>query len=293
MNSLKITLFKHMTDSQKTFLLLGVPNINSYKLISNYQKNLILHGGSDYNNSSGKFSTNIDGNEYYYKVDRYSPDGDKQFKIIDLITIKDKYKENVHCGSIQIDRKEKIANILSLGNNNKCLLSTNNTKFKYGDILFQIMIHICKKEKVKKIQLTDNSTITCGECDLNLNYLKTITHGYPHYIKYGFKMKNENNPDNDIIKENYDIYLSNPTINKNKLINIIKNKSDDETIKKIIKVINKLENDEISIKKFVKLLMIDLENNNYCKLIYNIYMKLYRHAKYLPLVTNSYELYLD
>ena len=296
MNSLRLKLYKYMTNEQKTWLFLIVLNINAYKLQSSYKSNFTLNGGDNnlneyektYNNSTGKFNIEIDGDKYYYRVDRYSPDNDKQFKIIDLITIKDKYRENIHCGGIQIDRETKIANILNLGNSNKCLLSTNNTKFKYGYILFQIMIHICKKEKVKKIQLTDNSTITCGKYDLILNILKIITHGHPHYTKYGFRFKDKIN--NEIMENNYEIFLSNPTINKNELINLIKENANDNIINKLLKVLNKFEGNEVSIKKFVKLLMIDLDNNDYCELIHKIYQKLYLLANYTPLISSKYEL---
>ena len=54
----------------------------------------------------------------------------REFKIIDLITIKNKYKTNIHCGSIQINIQEKIANIISLGRSQKCLyVNDSNIKF--------------------------------------------------------------------------------------------------------------------------------------------------------------------
>jgi hypothetical protein len=117
--------------------LLNIQNINQYKLISSHNKNFVLTGGSNnieeyeniYDNKSGKYNIGLNGNKYYYQIERYSLD--KEFRIINLITIKDKYKNTVHCCSIQIDRKDKITNIISLGNSNKCLKSIEGVEFKY------------------------------------------------------------------------------------------------------------------------------------------------------------------
>lgn len=177
-----------MTNDQKTILLLKIPYINMFKLTAVYDNKIKLIGGNPinyeeeyinkYNNDTGKFNIDINNNKYYYNVEMYSFFNeknikDKKYKFIDLITIKDtqeiklclisgahqkidknflecKYKNNIHCGSIAIDILNKHATITSLGNSSKCLKSKNNIEYKYRDILFQIMIHICKKENVKK-----------------------------------------------------------------------------------------------------------------------------------------------
>ena len=236
-----------MTNEQKTSY------INLFKLQKTYKQNINLIGGDpkdiidfdkEYDNNTGKFNIDIDTqekklcfisgahhkidnnflgckNKYYYRVERYSTNEgtkyeDNNNKFIDFITIKDKYKNFVDCGSISINIKNKTASITSLGNSPKCLRSTNNVKFKYGDILFQIMLSICKKENLKEIELTDNSNRKCGDIDLSLDYLKTLTHGFPHYHKYGFKFKNDE--DNKILNDNYKNYQNDPKITKNKLL---------------------------------------------------------------------------
>ena len=299
---------KNMSNEQKTLLLMKIPYINLFKLQQTYKQNINLIGGNPnenidyekeydkkYDNNMGKFNVEINNNKYYYKVERYSTgEGtnheDKKFKFIDFITIKDKYKEFVDCGSISIDIKNKKATITSLGNSQKCLKSKNNIEFKYGDILFQIMLYICKKEKLKKIELTDNSYKKCGNVELSLDYLKTLTHGFPHYYKYGFKFKDDG--DNEILKDNYYNYLNDPKITKIKLLSLLtKKKVDEKTIESINKVLDKLPNNEISIKKIIKLYTLDLTNKENCNLLYKIYKELYIEAGY-KLLSKDYVLNL-
>ena len=307
MNSIKHRIMKNMTNEQKTLFLLKIPYINLFKLQKIYKKNINLMGGNpkkkkeidydkefnkEYDNNTGKFNIEIDNNTYYYRVERYSTgEGtkfeDKKFKFIDFITIKDKYKGVVDCGSISIDVKNKTATITSLGNDSKCLKSKNNIKFKYGDVMYQIMLYICKKEKIKKLEITDNSNRKCGDINLSLDYLKTLTHGYPHYHKYGFKFKYDK--DNEILIENNNNYKNDPKITKNKLLLLLKNNNvDEKSITKIIKVFDKLKNNEISIKKFVELFTSDLNNKENCDLIHKIYIDLYKEAGYKPYYTTDY-----
>ena len=84
-------------------------------------------------------------------------------------------------------------------------------------------------------------------------------------------------------------YLSNPKITKNKLLSLLKKKNIDE---KIIKSINKLPNEEISIKKFIKLYTLDLTNKENCDLIHKIYIELYKEAGYKLYSTKEYILNL-
>jgi hypothetical protein len=312
---------KNMTNEQKTALLLKIPYINLFKLQKIYNKNINLISGStvfklqtgsasnskenkdynkeynkEYDNNTGKFNIEIGNNKYYYRVERYSTgEGSKyedlEFKFIDFITIKNKYRKFVDCGSISINIKKKSATITSLGNDSKCLKSKNDVEFKYGDIMFQIMLYICKKEKLNSIELSDHSNRKCGDIELILNYLKTLTHGFPHYYKYGFKFKYDN--DNEILKENYNIFLNDPKITKKNLLLLLKNNNiNEQTIKSINKVLKKIPNNEISIKKFVKLYTLDLTNKENCDLIHKIYIELFREAGYKLYPTKDYILNL-
>ena len=121
MNSIKHRIMKNMTNEQKTLFLLKIPYIDLFKLSKTYERNIILRGGNpkdkkvkidydkeynkEYYNNNGKFNIEIDNNKFYYRVERYSTNEgteyeDKEYKFIDFITIKDKYKGLVDCGSI-------------------------------------------------------------------------------------------------------------------------------------------------------------------------------------------------
>lgn len=59
------------------------------------------------------FNTEFNKNKYYYHIKRYSTDEgikyeDTKFKYIDFITIKEKNKGVIDCGSIMIDTRNKI-----------------------------------------------------------------------------------------------------------------------------------------------------------------------------------------
>lgn len=121
--------------------------------------------------------------------------------------------------------------------------------------------------------------------------MKTLTHGFPHYHKYGFKFKYEK--DNEILKENYNNYQNNPKITKSKLLLLLKkNNVNEKSIETVTKVFNKLKNNEISIQKFVKLYTLDLTNKENCDLIYKIYIELYKEAGYKLYYTKDYILNL-
>lgn len=108
MNTIKHKIMTNMTNDQKTMLLLKIPYINNFKLLSIYENkikfidnNLLLtfKGGNtnnydkEYNNDTGKYNIIINNNQYYYNVEQYSFYDekcieDKQFKFINLITTK-------------------------------------------------------------------------------------------------------------------------------------------------------------------------------------------------------------
>ena len=83
--------------------------------------------------------------------------------------------------------EDNIANIHSINNDNDCIKCFENKTFKVGEILMRIMICICIHKNIKKVQLTDNSNLVCGNEKIPLIYLRTITHGKPYYTKFHFK----------------------------------------------------------------------------------------------------------
>lgn len=62
------------------------------------------------------------------------------------------------CGLILIDKERNEANVQSVSNYSDCVSCKNpNINYKVGAIMIQIIIHECKKLKIKKITLEDNS----------------------------------------------------------------------------------------------------------------------------------------
>lgn len=107
MNLTKHKIMANMTDEQKTMLLVKIPYINMFKLLSMHENKIKLIGGNsnnyneEYNNKTGKFNIRINNNQYYYNVEKYSffnEKGieDKKYKFIDLITIKDTQENTQH-----------------------------------------------------------------------------------------------------------------------------------------------------------------------------------------------------
>jgi hypothetical protein len=283
----------------------SIENIDKYVLHSSLDRKLnfyIIGGGIKSNsyipkdNIIKKERVELDNADiFYYNVERYKAIGeDKQYRIIDLVSLQKKnFDDNdIPCASIQLNLLDKTANIFSLSSDNRCIKSKQqNVIFKYGDIMFQIMLDICKKEGIKYISLIDNSNITCGKYKLNLDVIKTLTQGTTHYIKYGFTFVEKIDIDN--YNENKKIFKKNPSINKKILKKIILDANVDKfTTDHLFRVIDKIEHQEISIKKFVLLLTIDLKNENFCKLIYLIYYDLYKIAGYRAYYSKNYELLL-
>ena len=153
----------------------------------------------------------------------------------------------------------------------------------------QIMIDICRKKKLNKIELSDNSNITCGKNKLQLYFLKTITQGHPHYWKYGFRPYDD--VDKTIIKENYSKFKGDPTISCEELKKIIKGKGKKEMIDDIVKNVNKF-NKNISIKNFIGSFTKDLNDIDKCDFINNIYIDLFHKAGYKT-ISSGYEMILD
>ena len=93
----------------------------------------------------------------------------------------------------------------------------------------QIMIDICKKQKIRKISLQDNSIKIFTGNSIELLYFRTITKGLPYYSKFNFRSPSYSK----IIRDNKENYKTNPTFNK-KIINEILVSKIDLTKNKIL-----------------------------------------------------------
>ena len=69
---------------------------------------------------------------------------------------------------------------------------------------------------LKKLNLTDDSYLLCGDVKIPLIHLRTMTKGEPFYCKYGFIPNTEE--EFEVYKHNKQIYLSKPMISKKRFI---------------------------------------------------------------------------
>jgi hypothetical protein len=216
----------------------------------------------------------------------------KNRKIINFIKFNavknnNSYEENDHCGVMIIDKEKKISTIQSITNYTNCVkcLSTGEVFFKTGDILTQIMIIISLKNNLKKIYLTDNSYLLCGNTKIPLIYLRTITRGMPFYSKYRFIPKYKY--DEKVFNINLENYKKGKTLTKKQFINYFNYMEFDPTIKKhkkILKYINDIlipRLDKINLVSDIIKSIINDKTIEGCSLLNNILMKIYDEIKYI------------
>ena len=200
----------------------------------------------------------IEKEDYYVNVRKYKTDeyGYKQLYFYEIseelskkIAIGKKIedmrgKDIITCGILQINVKDKIANIDSLGNYENCVICIKNDNYKIGDIILKIMIKKCKEEKIIKINLKDNSLLNCENSSkkIKLSIFRTLTKGFPYYLKYGFYP--ENNYDMEKVQYNMTLYEKKPKITSLELKKItgVKNLDLKEDIYDISYLIDKFFN---------------------------------------------------
>lgn len=229
-------------------------------------------------------------NKEYKKIDinnikMTNDHNNKTISFIKFNAIKDErgdYKENNHCAVLIIDFVKKKSIIQSLNNYTDCVrcLTNENFFFRTGDILTQIMIIMSIKNKLKYIELTDNSYLLCKNSKISLIHLRTMTKGTPFYSKYGFIPVYEKR----IYDHNFKNYNKHKTLTKEKIIKYLYFKEFDKN--EDIKMLNYIQNILIPRLKPINLVsefinsIIDDKNKVSCSLLYNIYMKIYEDIGY-------------
>ncbi len=127
---------------------------------------------------------------------------------INLLTVNDgKYG----CRLILLDNELKEARIQSVSNYEECIKCSNSdVVYKADNIMMQIMIDICKTQKLRKISLQDNSKKIFTGNSIELIYFRTITKGNPYYSKFGFSSPSYSR----IVSANYDKFTTDPKTEK-------------------------------------------------------------------------------
>jgi hypothetical protein len=187
---------------------------------------------------------------------------------------------NSECLLIDIDKEQKnIATIIGISADYGCF-DDNKKRMKGSDLLDLAIKFIETKRnfktengeilKVKKIQLTDNSHITCNNKKIKLSNLYTLCNGHTWYMSRGFMPIGINDKETmeliNGITKNYNI-MRHLTIEKSKIndyiTNIPKTKENINTINNILFFIKNNE------KKLLKELFKEIKNNfiKYCSII--------------------------
>lgn len=274
-------------------------------------KKLILSESTQIGGKLEKIIINKD--DYYYNIESTKPLSNKYpSNEIQLLTIND----NIYgCGLILLDYETKEARIQTVSNYQECVYCSNSDiTYKVGDIMMQIMIDICNKQKMKKITLEDNSKKKFTGNSVELIYFRTMTHGLPYYTKFNFRSSSYSK----IIRDNKQHYESNPSFNKKIINEILTTKIDlkkNKTLQKVFEEsLNFFKHNSVSVRDYMnylfklteqeeKLLEIKREEykvkkktfdkiNTHAFLIILILKDLYTKAGYIILPSDSFVRFL-
>ena len=243
----------------------------------------------------------VNGNHYVIQKDEYEDMGGDNRLIIDLVKIKAKpdsngdFDKNDNCAILIIDKNDRTGAIQSLANYTDCLKCIDiKHEFKVGDVLIRIIMILAHRNRLKKLNLIDDSYLQCGDVKIPLIHLRTMTKGEPFYCKYGFIPNNK--IEYNVYKHNKQIYLSKPMISKKKFIKYIMTSDfyiehgKDKKVKKYISeiLIPRLEDNNL-VSDLIKN-MINDKTNESCYLLYYSYMKIFEYCKYSSYKFKSFDL---
>ena len=190
-------------------------NTNYEPIIKSPKKILLLSQIVQRGKKQEKIVINKD--DYYYNIESSKPLNLKYANnTINLLTVNE---GTYGCGLILLDNELKEARIQSVSNYEECIKCSNSdVVYKADNIMMQIMIDICKTQKIRKISLQDNSKKIFTGNSIELIYFRTITKGKPYYSKYGFSSPSYSR----IVRANYDKFTTDPKTEKKIIYSIVK-----------------------------------------------------------------------
>jgi hypothetical protein len=212
---------------------------------------------------------------------------------LSIETVEEKQNEAsaVDCVTVSIPVNNfQICYIVNLGYNNKCtregLLSPGG-----GDILLRFIVNYLlmnpEKYDIKRIVLKDQSYLQCANCSItvSLSRLRMITHGRTWYMKYGFRLYDNNKnelDDNAIAAFNTNLdRLNKYKLSKIPLENIIKfvkNNEKDKIDKAILNEVTNIATQHVLLAEFLNVLLKNFQR--YCCVIAYILDFLYKKGLY-------------
>ena len=262
---------------------------------------LHLYNDELYGGDIGNVTIKLNNNKYLIQKDEYEDMGGDNRLIINIVKIKakpnsnDEFEEYDNCAILIIDKNNKTGSIQSLANYTDCLKCIDKTQpIKVGDVLIRIIMILAYRNKLIKLNLTDDSYLQCGNVKIPLVHLRTMTKGEPFYCKYGFIPNNK--IEYNVYKHNKQIFLSKPKISKKRFIKYITTNdfyiehSEDKKVKNYISkiLIPRLEDYNL-VSDLIKN-MINDKTNESCYLLYYSYMKIYEYCKYSSYKFKSFNL---
>lgn len=133
----------------------------------------------------------IDDNELRVNIKKIQMDADNKKNLqLNIVTLDE--NEDI-CAMMLVYGDDQTGVIQDIFNYKTCISNKKGyDDLKIGTKLLKILISLAKELKLKKIELTDNSQILCGKIKINLIDARTLTNGYPWYLKFGFKSKDKN-----------------------------------------------------------------------------------------------------
>lgn len=186
-------------------------------------------------------------------------------------------KNETECVTVIISKKDKIAEIHSIGDYKTCLYESN---INVGSLL-KITMKMLQKYKTKfditMIILTDNSLKKCGTQNIKLSLMLTLLTGDTWYGKYGFRPIDYQNDEYILDKLNNKLYEKNKIISQTikindiKLMSFIKLTNNESLIKATERIIN--ENPNMLLCDYLKNIIIDYDNT--CKYFITFYELLF------------------
>jgi len=164
--------------------------MHHYKTYEMFQRDIVMKGGAfsiNYHDTNIKFNKIVDNNELHLYLSNID--------------------ENDNCIYIIIDIPEHIAYIQGVTNNmaSSCF---DNPELNNGKAIMEITIKMLEKYKeklsLKKIELKDNSFLTCDKkTKIILSDLSLLQYNETFYSRFGFRPKEE---------EQYEYYMKNKAI---------------------------------------------------------------------------------
>ena len=98
--------------------------------------------------------------------------------------------ENISCLELEVIPELSTAILQQVSSHSSCSVETL-PESGIGTMLLEVCFQIVKMHKIKRLDLSDNSTIRCNLCEPVLNIFYMLTSGETWYEKHGFRLDDD------------------------------------------------------------------------------------------------------